>query len=169
MKRLYIILLATALVILFLTGCSSNGNIGEAKKVAEDFFKTFYRIDDYTKIRDYSDADSYGMKAAEDIKPYLTDNMYQEFFNTRGTFKPALFANQYQGNISVESVNFTKSDVDKKTGNITLDCNVIIKIKSKDGKEIKSYDKKTTLSLVKDGGKYKIKGGQIGVLVYKED
>lgn len=154
---------------LIFTSCGSNKGINQSKKVVEGFFKNYYRIEDYTKILDYSSIDEDGMKKAEELKPYLTEKLYDEFFNTRQTFTPAKLADKHKGNMSVESVSFTKEQADKKTGNVILDCNVVITIKSQDGKSIKSYDRKTVIKVIKDNGGYKISGGKIGLLGFRED
>lgn len=155
MKRLLILI--PILIISLLTGCSNDkSKINEAKSVAENYLKTLYRIEDYNKIVDFDDTVKTAYKIQEDLKPFVTESMYNELEYNRIITLPPQLAIMYKGNIEVSNIVYESESINKDSGVVTLNCTITTKLKASDGTEIKSYDNKSKIQLKEEAGKYKV-------------
>lgn len=116
--------LSVLLLFLLVIGCSNSSDEQSAMQLAKEFKMIQYEITDYTHI---SDLTEYQKNILEKLKPYLTEEEYQDFSANRLAGIVPSIAQKYKTNIHVEDITFTKNQENKEKGTIGFSYTITLK------------------------------------------
>lgn len=161
MKRVSYILIVCILLSAILVGCKNNNSneeeIDKIYKTIEDYFNSYYTIDDYKILDDSNKAYKKEIDLVESIKKYTTEEFFNKLKQKRASGATVDMAKSAKRNIKVGNIEYKiekPKNIEELEDEITLHYTADFKFYNDDKEDI--LEKEGQIRLKKISGEWKI-------------
>ena len=161
MKRVSYILIVSILISIILVGCKNNNSneeeIDKIYKIIENYFNSYYTIEDYKILDDSNKAYEKETDLIESVKQYTTEEFFNRLKEKRGSGATVDTAKLAKRNIKVGDIEYKiekPKNIEELKDEITLYYTADFKFYNDDKEDI--LEKEGQIRLKKVSGEWKI-------------
>ncbi|MBU5293426.1 hypothetical protein KQH90_05140 [Anaerosalibacter bizertensis] len=161
MKRVSYILIVSILISIILVGCKNNNSneeeIDKIYKIIENYFNSYYTIEDYKILDDSDKAYAKETDLIESVKQYTTEEFFNRLKEKRGSGATVDTAKLAKRNIKVGDIEYKiekPKNIEELKDEITLYYTADFKFYNDDKEDI--LEKEGQIRLKKVSGEWKI-------------